>query len=239
VHDLPKNLSRFFSPSGKTVAEWARGSWKLYRLSDKLEPLREGTGDLQSVSDEVVLIQDRKVMRVETLDGKRLGSLSLPSEAERYYASSGSVGNNKLYLDDCKSVRIVDFDGRTLLKMHPRKGCSAGDTSLSADGRRMLFDFTNRKVSGFKHMLESVQTLTTLGMAGPEDVNHEEVRVSDTVTGKACFDWQRSFPATYGQVRSAAISPSGEFVAIVAKDRLSMYRLPVDCNDSAPVPPNK
>jgi hypothetical protein len=234
VHDLPKNLSRFLSPSGKTVAEWTRGSWKLYRLSDRLEPLREGTGDLQSVSDEVVLIQDRKVMRVETLDGKRLGSFSAP--AEGYYAS-GPVGNKKLYLDDCKSVRIVDFDGRTLLNL--RNGCSARDISLSADGGRMLFDSLNHKSSGLKHVLESVQTLTTLGMAGPEDVNHEEVRVFDSVTGKACFDWQRSFPATYGRVRSAAISPSGEFVAIVARDMLLIYRLPPVCDDSAPAPPNK
>jgi hypothetical protein len=178
-------------------------------------------------------------MRVETPDGKQLGSFSVPSEAEGYYASTGSVGKNKLYLDDCKSVRIVDFDGRTLLKMHPRKGCSVGDTSSSADGRLMLFDFTNRKVSWLKHVLESIQTVTTLGMAGPEDVNHEEVRVFDTVTGKACFDWHHSFLATYSQVRSAAISPSGEFVAIVAKDRLSIYRLPADCDESAPVPPDK
>jgi hypothetical protein len=234
VHDLPKPLSRFISPSGKTVAEWAPGSWKLYRLSDRLEPIREGAGNLQSVSDEVVLIQDRKVMKVETLDGTRLGSFSAP--AEGYYAS-GSVGNNKLYLDDCKSVRIVDFDGRTLLNL--RNGCSVGDTSLSADGRRMLFDSLNHKSFGLKHVLESVQTITTLGMAGPEDVNREEVRVFDTATGKACFDWQRGFPATYSRVRSAAISPSGEFVAIVAKDKLLMYRLPADCHESVAVPPNK
>jgi hypothetical protein len=178
-------------------------------------------------------------MRVETLDGKRVGSFSVPSETERYYASAGSVGNNKLYLDDCNSVRIVDFSGRTLLKMLPRKGCSFRDTSSSADGRRMLFDFTNHKASGLKHVLESLQTVTTLGMMGPEDVNREEVRVFDTVTGKACFSWHRSFPATYSQVRSAAISPSGEFVAIVAKDRLLIYRLPADCDESAPVPPDK
>ena len=235
VHDLPKELSRFFSQTGKTVAEWAPGSWKLYHLSDRLEPIREGTGNLQFVSDEVVLIQDGKVMRVETLDGTRLGSFSAP--AGGYYAS-GSMGNNKLYLDDCKSLRIVDFDGKTLTKM--RKECSAGDTSPSADGRRVLFDFTNHKSSGLKHVLESVQTITTLGMAGPEDVNHEEVRVIDTATGKACFDWHRSFPATlYSRVRSAAMSPSGEFVAIVEKGKLSIYRLPSDCDDSVLVSPNK
>jgi hypothetical protein len=116
VHELPIHLSQFLSSSGKTVAEWARGSRKLYRLTDRLEPLREGTGYVQSLSDEFVLIQDRKVMRVETLDGKRLGSFSVPSGAEGYYASSGLLGNGKLYLDDCKTVHVVDFNGRTLLK---------------------------------------------------------------------------------------------------------------------------
>lgn len=103
----------------------------------------------------------------------------------------------------------------------------------------MLFDFTNHKASGLKHVLESVQTVTTLGMMGPEDVNREDVRVFDTVTGKACFNWHRSFPATYSQVRSAAISPSGEFVAVVEKDKLSIYRLPADCDESERVPPDK
>lgn len=237
VRELPKPVWRFISPSGKAVAEWARGSWKLYRLTDTLEPLREGTGDLQALSDDSLLVQDHRVMRVETLDGKRLGSFSVPSGAEGY-ASAGSLGNNRLYLDDCKIVRIVDFDGRTLLKMHTQKGCSMGDTSSSADGRRILFDYNNRKVSGLKHVMESVQTLTTLGMIGPEDVNREQVRVFDTATGKACFDWQRSFPMTYGRVRSAAISPSGEFVAIVTGDKLFMYRLPGDC-DSAVGAPHK
>jgi hypothetical protein len=114
-----------------------------------------------------------------------------------------------------------------------------GDTSSSADGSRMLFDYTNRKVSGLKHMIESVQTLTTLGMAGPEDVNREQVRVLDTATGKECFEWSRAFPMTYSQARSAAISPSGQFVAIVTKGTLSMYRLPADCSDSAAILPDK
>jgi len=225
-YNLPKYLSHV-SPSGMTASESASGSWKLYRLTDRLEPLREGTGDLLSVSDEVVLIQDGKAMNVETIDGQRLGSFSASNEAWDYQA--GLLGNNKLYLDDCKSVRVVDFEGRTQLEMHPRKGCSLGDTKSSADGKRMLFDFTNRKVSGLQNVLESVRTITTLGMSGEEDVNREQVRVVDSVTGRLCFDWHRSFPLTYSQIRSAAISPSGEFVAIAAENTLSVYRLPAVC----------
>jgi hypothetical protein len=226
AHKLPKYLSHV-SSSAMMVSEWAPGSWKLYRLSDRLELLREGTGDLLSVSNEVALIQDGKVMKVETLDGKRLGSFSASNEAWSYHA--GLLGNTKLYLDDCKSVRVVDFDGNTQLVMHPRKGCSLGDTKSSADGRRVLFDFTERKVSGLQNVLESVRTITTLGMSGEEDVNREELRVVDTVTGRLCFEWHRSFPMTYSRVRSAAISPSGEFVAIAAEDTLSIYRLPAAC----------
>ena len=99
AHDLPKYLARV-SPSGRTVAETERGSWKLYRLTDRLEPLREGTGDLRSVSDEIVVIQDGKTMRVETLDGRRLGSFPVSDEVSAFRAAL--LGNNKLYLADCR-----------------------------------------------------------------------------------------------------------------------------------------
>lgn len=52
----------------------------------------------------------------------------------------------------------------------------------------------------------------------------------DASTGGSCFDWKRSFPM--GSVRlaqDAAISPSGEFVAIAAGGILSVYRLPEHC----------
>ena len=227
--ELPQHLSHI-SPSGRTVSESARGSWKLYHLTDKLEPLREGTGDLTSVSDEAVVIQEGRVMRIESIDGKRLGSFSLRDEAWGYHAAL--LGNSKLYLDDCRrTVKVVDFDGRTQLEIHPQGGCDQGNRA-SADGRRMLFDFASHKASGLGGALEALRTITSFGMVGAEDVNREDVRVFDTVTGASCFDWHRSFPSTYSRVGSAAISPSGEYVAIVAGDTLSIYRLPEVCGRS-------
>jgi hypothetical protein len=73
-------------------------------------------------------------------------------------------------------------------------------------------------------------------MAGAEDVNREDVQIFDTVTGKSCFNWHRSFPPTYDRVRSAAISPSGEFVAIAVGNTLSIYRLPAECAASTIAP---
>lgn len=224
--ELSKHLSHI-SPSGRTVSESARGSWKLYRLTDKLEPLREGMGDLTSISDELVVIREKKSMRVETVEGRQLGSFSLKDEAWGYHAAL--LGNTKLYLDDCRrSVKVVDFGGITQLEMHPRGGCDQGNRS-SSDGRRMLFDVTSHQAHGLVGVLEGLRTITSFGMVGAEDVNREDVQVFDTVTGAPCFDWHRTFPSTFTRVSSAAISPSGEFVAMVSGDTLSIYRLPEVC----------
>jgi len=99
----------------------------------------------------------------------------------------------------------------------------------SADGSRKLFEVSGRKVPRFQHLLESLHTITTLGMSGPEDSNREVVRVIDTVTRKACLDWRRSFPMTWSRGRFATISPSGELVAIATENKLLIYRLPAVC----------
>jgi len=241
--ELAKDIARV-SPSGKTVAEWSQYFWKTYHLTDKLEPIREGNGDLQSLSDELLVIQDGKTIRTETLDGRRIGSFALPGIAWGHVAV---LGNARLYIDDCTKARIVDFTGKVYREVHPKdlyeqgsrwftdaSVCAQGGKS-SSDGRRILFDFATRKVPRLQHLLENIHTISTLGMTGPEDVNGEEVRVIDTNTGKMCFSWHRSFPSTNGFLPSAAISPSGESVAIVAGDKLSIYRLPAACDGTVRV----
>ncbi len=103
------------------------------------------------------------------------------------------------------------------------------ESTPSTDGRRMFFDFNDREVSKFQHLLESIGTVVTLGMGAPEDVNREVVQVVDTATRKTCFNWRRTFPPTYHRMRAAAMSPSGEFVAIKLENKLSIYRLPAVC----------
>jgi hypothetical protein len=101
--------------------------------------------------------------------------------------------------------------------------------NTSADKRRELLDFNDRKVSRFQHLLDSIRTVTTLGMIAPEGVNREVVQVIDAVTRRSCFYWRGTFPATYHRRRSAGISASGEFVAIKVGNALSVYRLPSVC----------
>lgn len=219
------------SQSGRTVATITNGRWKIYRLSTTLEPIREGTGSLRSISDEVVVFQDGNIMPTETLAGKGLGSFSVEPE-EKCYNSTEPLGDNKLYLSNCKSERIVNFNGSGLLKLRPPKGCCDYDNKWSADGKRLLFDYTSRNVSVFRNVGEIALALGTLGTGvGDQESNRQEVRVVDTVTGGSCFDWRRSLPMG-GELRFrdiASISPSGEFVAIAAGKKLSVYHLPAVC----------
>lgn len=103
------------------------------------------------------------------------------------------------------------------------------ESAPSADGRRMFLDFNDNEVPKFQHVLDCIRTVATLGMSAAEEVNREVVQVVDTATRKTCFDWRRTFPSTYYRMRAAAMSPSGEFVAIKLENKLSIYRLPAVC----------
>ena len=94
----------------------------------------------------------------------------------------------------------------------------------SADGKRLLFDHFDRKISVLRKTGEILVAVTTLGMGvGDEQDNREEVQVLDTVTGASCFDWKRRFPeGSEAFPNDAAISPSGELVAIADKPKQSM-----------------
>lgn len=127
------------------------------------------------------------------------------------------------------SLSVVRWENGSLKLVAETPQVDPGSSRSSTNGSRMLFDFNDRKVLRLQHLLESVRTIATLGMIGPEDVNREVVQVIDTATRKSCFEWHRSFPMTYNRIRSASISPSGEFVAITEGSKLSIYRLPTVC----------
>jgi hypothetical protein len=177
------------------------------------------------------VFQAGTVLRTETLEGKVLGSFSVAPE-EKCDNSAEPLSNNRLYLNDCKSERIVDFNGSEQLKLRPPKGYCDYDLKWSADGKRLLFDDTSRKVTVFRSVGEIALALGTLGAGvGDQFDNRQEVRVVDTVTGGFCFDWRRSFlmGAELHFANVASISPLGEFVAIAAEKTLSIYHLPVVC----------
>jgi hypothetical protein len=217
------------SPSGNTGTEITKSGWKLYQIRSQNELIREGKGSFRSVSDEVILFQDGNVMHIETLQGAPLGSFSVKPEMKCYNLAY-PLGTNRLYLDDCKKIRIVDFGGREQSELHPPNGWRAHQF-WSRDGKRILFDNFDRKISIVRKSGEALLAIGTLGAGAlDEQDNREEVLVLDTSSGDSCFDWKRSFSeGSVALAQDAAISPSGEFVAIAAGGTLSVYRLPDVC----------
>src|SRR5260370_30294957 len=125
--------------------------------------------------------------------------------------------NHRLYLNDCKSERIVDFNGSEQLKLRPPKGCCDYDNKWSADGKRLLFDYRSRKVTVFRSVGEIALAVGTLGAGvGDQLDNRQEVRVVDTVTGGFFFEWRRRFlmGGELSFCRDSSISPPGGVLAI-------------------------
>lgn len=136
------------------------------------------------------------------------------------------------------SLPVVHWENGALKNTLETANVTPQSARSSVDGKRMLFDTNDRQVPLGQHLLEIAHTVLTLGMIGPEDVNREVVQVIDTSSKKSCFEWKRSFPMTWARVRSASISPSGEFVAIIEGSKLSVYRLPAACEGRTISPPS-
>ncbi len=168
-------------------------------------------------------------------------SEALPKESgEPWLSRAAFSSDNSIALRICRagdegakcSQYVVQWQNGSFSGLVPTQGSPRWGDRSSADGSRMLFDLEERKVPRFRHLLESLRTITTFGMSGPEDTNREVVRVIDTGTRRSCFEWHRSFPMRGTRGRFATISPSGELVAIKGENRLSIYRLPSVCEGS-------
>jgi hypothetical protein len=85
------------------VAETTPGGWKLYHLDSSLHPIRDGSGKLESVSDEVIVFRDGDTIRTERLDGKVVGSLRVKPKCTVQLA-----GRDKLFVSNCKRPGVVD-----------------------------------------------------------------------------------------------------------------------------------
>lgn len=220
------------SQSGNIGADLMKDGWKLYRITSSTEFIREGKGSLRSVSDEVVVFQDGNLMRVESIQGASLGSFSVKPE-QKCYNLAYPLSSNTLYFDDCRKVRVVTFDGKQRTELHLPHIWRTSQL-WSSNGTRILFDNFDRRVSVIRNIGEGALAVGTLGsgVADQKD-NHEEVKVLDTNSGNSCFDWKRSYPmGKFFSSQDAAISPTGEFVAIATDGTLRLYRLPEVCTGS-------
>jgi hypothetical protein len=221
------------SLSGKTVGTIGpNNTWTVSRICpslDCVEGIRNGAGKLQAVSDDQIAILDTNTIRIETIEGKHVGSFGLQPNCA---AEVEFVDQKRIYVRSCGHDRVVDPNGNTLLRLSHPGYWGADARRLSADGTRLLYDQTFRKVSALKNAGELAVAILTLGVGVLDEVdNSEAVRVLDTTTGERCFDWKNyKRLANMGVYPHAALSPSGRFVALVSEGELRVYRLPEVCS---------
>lgn len=230
ISDIP---TKFVIPSvaGGTVAGDSHGfeSWNIYRLTPAKALLREGVGELLSLSDELLVFRSNDEIRIERMTGQRLGSFAVPPRST-CYARALLLGPDRLYMNGCGPGRIADFTGKTIIEMPEPDGWGFR-FGLTPGGHRILFDKYTRRISGLQRIAESVESVLTFGMGPIVTSKGEVIRVIDTNTGKTCFDLD-SPEHQLGRDGEfhADISPSGRFVAIASTGKLSIYPLPEVCN---------
>lgn len=220
-------------PLGKVIGDYGPDTWKLYRLNRlRADLIREGRGELKSVSDNLVVFRYGDQMRVESLDGQNSSAMSVPPKSKCGTMRAEPAGTDRLYVDGCGdggAVRDLHWGLMRSIAEPPGWGVRHGWTS---DGGRILFDHYTRTVSFLQHALEIGATLATLGLGAPnQDANGERIQVIDTTTGGVCFDWDSPLRllGSAGEYH-ADISPSGQLVAAVAWGKLMIYRLPRRCH---------
>ncbi len=226
--EIPHVSFDLASGSGKLAASSGTDSWAIYQLVPSVRLVRQGHGELLSVSDDMVAIRQGDSVRVETISRSELGSFRVKPRTR--CATEATLLKDALYLNTCGHGYIVRWNGKRLLKLNLPNG-NPQQTRTNEAGTRLLFDYSTRHVSLLQSAAELGQTVVSLGVGAPDQFdNGEAVRVLEPNAGATCFDWQTQLSRTESFFGHAALSPSGEVVAIAHGARLSFYRLPEKCS---------
>jgi hypothetical protein len=204
--------------------------WNVYRMTPTVALIRKGAGELLSLSDGPLVFRVNDEIKIKNIAGELHGSFSVPPRSV-CRARALLLTTDRLYLSGCEPGRVVDFAGKTILKMPEPDGWGFR-FGLSADGHRILFDNFTRRISALQRVVESVESVLTLGNGPVVTSRGEIIRVADTQTGKICLDLdtpdsQLGPPGGY----HADISPSGRFIAVAGGNIVSVYSLPATCSE--------
>jgi hypothetical protein len=161
----------------------------------------------------------------------------LPNQKDLTFTTVAFPSDTTIEVIACPTVRrdttcpsaVFRWENPVLEHVAQMPGFDTAARSSSADGKRILLDFNDRDISVPHHLFDDLRAVITFGMIYPEEVNREVVQVVDSATRRSCFNWHRTFPMAGTRRRSAALSPSGEFVAIKVENSLSVFRLPSAC----------
>jgi hypothetical protein len=193
------------------------------------EKIAEGQGRLLAHTSNVAAYWDHGTVRIQSIDGKLLGSFVVDSEKSSPAISF--LGQDRvLFEEGVGGLEIRDFSGKVLRKLKKPNRALGEKTKQSEDGSRLLYDSFTRRVGPTQTIKEDALAVATHGLSTDGDVpNGEVVRVIDTGSGRSCFEWygkEKLLPA-FGD--HADVDPSGRLVAIMTQGTLTIFRLPDAC----------
>lgn len=212
--NLVSNSGNTFATTGSVGRPpGLRATWTAYRTYPSVEIIKEGTGQLLSISDEGLLAEEKGRLYFERFDGTQRGEIN----GERgELVEGGRVFQDSGYL----STQVSDVNGRFIGRLQRPKGEAEMYWNSNAD--RVLFDCFDEHKS-FARKVGDV--LVPFGQTCCPN-NEERIRVVEVNTGKICFNYYQRISF---QDRHADISPSGELVAVLTRSSIEIYRLPAHC----------
>ena len=176
----------------------------------------------------VAAAQDAQPAATLNLARQRPACCEQPTATNLRFTSEHSISAS--YCEGGCRLYVIDWDGSTL-KISSETAVDSNTAELSglepmrsSDGSRLLEVHRERKSHGF---FDKIRTIVTLGMSGEEWDNHETFRVISTATGKTCFECSRMFQKANDLVlrNDAALSPSGQLLAIASKNGVSLFHI--------------
>jgi hypothetical protein len=192
------------------------------------EKVAEGEGRLLGHTTNLAAYLDQGTVRIRSLDGKLLGSFEV---GERSVSAISFLGQDRiLFAERSGGTEIRDFNGKVLRKLKKPDRALGEKTKVSTDGSRLLFESFTRRVGRAQTIMEDLLLVPTMGMRGDGYVpNGEVVLVTDTGSGKRCFEWYGKENLLLPFVDHADIDPSGRLVAIMTQGKLTVFKLPNAC----------
>jgi hypothetical protein len=198
--EIPDFNSSLVSLSGKTFIHYeGHEKWTLYSINEEVIKVRDGTGQPDSVSDQAVLVEQGKTLRLEKLDG------TLVSPIRRW-----------AILLDNPSITPAS-------KLPIPKGC-CGAFAGSDDNSRILADEFERRETFWQSLGDFIPDDNT--PANIENIRVFETATGKICFDYR--HWIGKEGIGQGQPHGD-ISPSGKKVIVWQDEYLLIYELPLQC----------
>ena len=193
------------------------------------EKIPEGRGKLLAYSIDLAAYQDQNTVRIQSPHGE---VAAFGIETPKGWSSPTVVflGGDRILFEGGDGPQIRDLKGAVLQTFKKPEGAMGERTRHSEDGARLLYDSFTRRVGVAQGVKEKAPEMATMGMSADGDApNGELIRVIDTRTGKACFEWYGNEKLLPPYADHADIDPSGRLVAVMTQGSLSIFGLSAGC----------